>query len=179
MSIIAYKIENNRIIVGADGRLTSGDLIINENADKIYKISDSLIIGATGLSDATDIFKKFVEENKEIFENIHSSEEFLEQAKELKEYFMEHYGYRESTIMKEFGGFLIVNKYYHGTLYYSDENCFPYIIGDAEKNGCLGSPAVYAQALLDIGCSIDNAIKVTARRYNSINDNVKLLEIKL
>ena len=30
MSIIAYKIENNRIIVGADGRLTSGDLIIGQ-----------------------------------------------------------------------------------------------------------------------------------------------------
>ena len=64
MSVIAFKIYEDKAQVAFDGRCLSGDAIESENYIKAYKISDSLIVGATGVADTTEIFKKFVEVNR-------------------------------------------------------------------------------------------------------------------
>ena len=52
MSIIAVRINKNEIQVASDGIVLSEDKIVNENFEKVKKISETLIIGGTGLADS-------------------------------------------------------------------------------------------------------------------------------
>ena len=178
MSIICFKIFEDKIQVAADGRVMSDDEIIYENGKKIIKISDSLIIGVTGLQDVNPIFEKFVNANKAVFEKLNNTCEGLALFKRFKEY-LENYGYTEGTI-KELGGFLIANKHFVGEFRF-DDNLTPYTracSNDGTMVGAFGSTREYTTALLDCGLSLEDAIKKSAEKYTSINGNVTLLEIE-
>lgn len=177
MSVIAFKIFENHIQVAADGRTLAGDQIIYENTKKIKKLSDSLIIGITGESNSNGIFEKFVLCNQNYFENLNNETEGLSMMKRFKDY-LENYGYNDESI-KKLGGFLIVNKTFL-CVFYFDENCLPYtyLCSYETNSGAFGSTGIYTSALIDAGLSIEDAIKMSAKKYNSINDNVTTLEIQ-
>ena len=177
MSIIAVKINKNEIQVASDGIAVSGDEIVNENFEKVKKISETLIIGGTGLSDSILIYYKFVEDNLEAFENLEQVTEAFQLFKRFKDCLIEDYGYAADTI-KDFGGFLIVNKHFYGVFYY-DEWLTPYS-SNLPGNGnsfAFGSTGIYTSALLDAGIDIVEAIKKSAEKYTSINSNITLLTI--
>lgn len=177
MSIIAFKITEDKVQVAADGRALMEDRIVCEDIKKIVKISDSLIIGATGLADTIGIFTKFVNANKNVFEKLCNTTDGLPLFKRFKEYMVDNFGYSEETL-KDLGGFLVINKQYHAVFYY-DDGLSPFATSDTPNclSGTLGSTATYTAALIDAGLSLEDAIKKSAKRYTSINDNVTILEI--
>ena len=179
MSIVAVKINKNEIQVASDGIAISGDEIVDENFEKVKKISETLIIGGTGLSDSLLIYHKFVEDNLEAFENLEQVTEALQLFKRFKDSLIEDYGYAADTI-KNFGGFLVVNKHFYGVFYY-DEWLTPYsskLLGNG-NSFAFGSTGIYTSALLDAGIDIVEAIKKSAEKYTSVNSNVTLLTINL
>lgn len=179
MSVIAFKKKKNEILVAADGIVLSDDKIEDNDFKKIHKISDSLIIGATGLADAVGIYKKFVEANRVVFEKLEDSIEAIALFKRLRDYFSNNFGYADETI-KEFGGFLVVNKKFHGVFYF-DDHLTPYSTRTEKENTsfAFGSTGIYTTALIDTGMDIVAAIMKSAEKYNSINSNVTLLKINL
>lgn len=177
MSIIAFEISENKIKVAADGRCLSGDEILCENFKKIRKISDSLIIGVTGLADATNIFEVFVNENKETFESLESETYGIKLMNNFKT-FLKDYGYEDEAIKKELGGFLVANKHFLCVFYY-DKTRYPYtsLSSVTHKKGALGSTRDYTTALIDANFPLDEAIKMSAKKFTSINDNIIIFEI--
>jgi hypothetical protein len=179
MSVIAFKITDNKAQVAFDGRcIHDGDCIESENFIKAYKISDCLIIGATGLADTVEMFKKFVEVNKRVFETMTSNTEAIPMMIRFKNALVEQYGYGEKDA-KDFGGYLILNKNYHAVFYFDEDNFRPYPTRDSMDCGAFGSTGVYTSALIDAGFSLEDAIKMSAKKYTSINDNVTILEINI
>jgi len=178
MSVIAFKIYEDKAQVAFDGRCLSGDTIESENYIKAYKISDSLIVGATGVADTCEMFKNFVETNRIVFEKIKSKLEVIPMMLRFKDALVNQYGYTDEDL-KELGGFLIVNKHYHAVFYYDEKTLKPYPVKDGTTNGAFGSTGIYTSALIDAGFSLEDAIKKSAEKYNSINGNVTILEISL
>lgn len=178
MSVIAFKIYEDKAQVAFDGRCLCGDLIESENYIKAYKISDSLIVGATGVGDTCEMFKNFVETNRIVFEKIKSKLEVIPMMLRFKDTLVNQYGYTDEDL-KELGGFLIVNKHYHAVFYYDEKTLKPYPVKDETTSGAFGSTGTYTTALLDAGFSLEDAIKKSAEKYNSVNGNVTTLEISL
>lgn len=178
MSIIAFKVFEDKIQVAADGRCLSDDKIVSEHYTKIYKISDSLIIGVTGLADTTGIFKKFVEANRTVFEKLDNVTDTLPLFKRFRDYVTDNYGFNEHSV-KGFGGFFFTNKNFHATIYYNEEYHYPYSTQECINQGAFGSSGIYTTALIDSGMELEEAIKRSAEKYTSINGNVTTLEISL
>lgn len=174
---IYLQISENKIKIAADGRCLSGDEIVCENSKKIRKISDSLIIGVTGLADSTNIFEVFVNENKETFESLESETYGIKLMNNFKT-FLKNYGYEDEAIKKELGGFLVANKYFLCVFYY-DKTGYPYtnLSSVTHKKGAFGSTRDYTTALIDANFPLDEAIKMSAKKFTSINDNITMLEI--
>ena len=176
MSVIAFKVTEDKIQVAADGRALFEDRIANEHFKKIIQISDKLIIGATGLAGSIGIYEKFVKANEAAFTMLDNSTDAIPLFKRLKDYMVNNYGYGEET-MKDFGGFLVVNKKFHAVFYF-DDVLTPYAVYDTEcDQAAFGSTGIYTTALIDCGLPLDEAIKKSAEKYTSINANVTLLEI--
>lgn len=177
MSVIAFKITKDKAQVAFDGRcIHDGDGIASENYIKAYKISDCLIIGVTGLADTVEMFKKFVKVNKRVFETMTSNTEAIPMMIRFKNALIEQYGYGEKDA-KDLGGYLILNKNYHSVFYFDNDNFRPYPTKDSMDCGAFGSTGIYTSALIDAGFSLEDAIKMSAKKYTSINDNVTILEI--
>ena len=177
MSIITFKISEDKVKVAFDGRcLINNDQIETESFIKAYKINNSIIIGATGIADSVKMFKKFAEENVSEFEELDNTLDGLSLMKEFKEFIIEEYNVSED-MFKDFGGFLIINKLYHGVFYF-DDGMAPFVTKEYEDSGAFGSTGTYTKALMDAGITMENAIKMSAKKYNSINDNVTTLEIE-
>ena len=177
MSVIAFKITENKAQVAFDGRcIHDTDCIAAENFIKAYRISDSLIIGVTGLADTCCMFKRFAEENTLDLEGIRDNTDAIPIMIRFKNKLTETYGYADSDA-KDMGGFLILNKHYHAVFYFDDDTFRPYPTKDTVDCAAFGSTGIYTTALLDSGMSLEDAIKMSARRYTSINDNVTVLEI--
>jgi len=178
MSVIAFKIAEDKAQVAFDGRcICNGDCIESENYIKAYKISDSLIIGVTGMADTTEMFKRFVEVNKRVFEELTCNTDAIPMMIRFRDSLTNQYGYAESDA-KELGGYLIVNKQYHAVFYFDDNTFRPYPTKDSMDYGVFGSTGIYTSALIDAGFSLEDAIKMSAKKYTSINDNVTILEIE-
>lgn len=178
MSVIAFKVFDNKIQVAFDGRCVSDDEILSENYIKAYKVSDSLIIGVTGLADVTKIFEEFVKINKKSFENITNFTDGIPLMKDFREFIINNYGYSIESV-SDFGGFLVVNKQFHGVFYYDRKNYYPYCVFYDLKKRAFGSTGIYTSALIDAGVELEEAIKMSAKKYTSINDNTTTLEIEL
>jgi hypothetical protein len=178
MSVIAFKIYEDKAQVAFDGRCLSGDAIESENYIKAYKISDSLIVGATGVADTTEIFKNFVEVNRIVFEKMESKIQAIPLMIRFRDALTNQYGYTDEDL-KELGGFLIMNKQYHAVFYYDEKTLKPYPVKDVCNYGAFGSTGTYTTALIDAGFSLEDAIKKSAKKYNSVNGNVTTLEISL
>jgi len=177
MSVIAFKIFEDKIQVAFDGRCLQNDLIESENYIKAYKLSNVLIIGVTGNADTTLMFKDFVDVNKRVFEQIKNSNDAIPMMIRFKDALIERYGFTEDDL-KNLGGFMIINKFYHAVFYFDENTLRPYPIYDTVDYGAFGSTRIYTSALLDVGCSLEDAIKMSAKKYTSINDNVTILEIE-
>lgn len=177
MSIIAFKVYEKKIVVVSDGLIVSGDKVINKFEKKIYKMSDRLIIGVTGLNDSKTIFRKFVQENLKFFENVHEVVDLAEKMKDFLDYLRGRFGFTDGTL-KELGGFLIVNPNLN-CVYYYDDNLTPYEVAHESDAYSFGACKQYVDALLDIGYSPQEAIKVAAEKYTTINDNLTILEINI
>ena len=176
MSVIAFKVFEDKIQVAFDGICLSHDRIVTNNFIKAYKLSDSLIIGATGIADTIGIFRKFVQANQRVFENLNNVTEALPLFKRFRDYVTSEFGYNEESV-KEFGGFIVVNKLFHGVFYYDENTYYPFCMFDSADKGAFGSTRIYTTALIDSGIELEDAIKISAKKYNSINDNVTVLEI--
>ena len=175
MSVIAFKVFEDKVQVAFDGIALVDDRIISNNFIKAYKLSDELIIGATGLGDTIGIFKKFVEANQRVFEKLDNVTDALPLMKRFRDY-LEEYGYTNETV-KEFGGLLVVNKHFHCVFYYDENTYYPYgVYYDLDK-AAFGSSGIYTTALIDCGMELEEAIKRSAEKYTSINGNVTVLEI--
>ena len=176
MSVIAFKVFEDKVQVAFDGICLVDDRIVSNNFIKAYKLSDSLIVGATGIGDTIGIFKKFAEENQEAFETLNNVTDGLPLMKQFKDFITDDFGYLEESV-KEFGGFLIVNKQFHSVFYFDENTYYPYgVYYDLDK-AAFGSSGIYTTALIDSGMELEEAIKRSAEKYTSINGNVTVLEI--
>ncbi len=178
MSIIAFEISEDKIKIAADGRCLNGDEIVCENFKKIRKISDSLIIGVTGSADSTGIFEVFVNENKETFETLNSEAHGIKLMNDFK-LFLKDYGYEEETIKEVLGGFLVANRCFLCVFYYDKTTGYPFmnLSSVIHKKGAFGSTRDYTTALMDANFPLDDAIKISSKKFTSINDNITMLEI--
>ena len=66
---------------------------------------------------------------------------------------------------------------YHGVFYF-DDGIAPFVTREYEDSGAFGSTGTYTKALMDTGMSMEDAIKMSAKRFTSVNDNVTTLEIE-
>ena len=178
MSVIAFRKLQDKIQIGADGLAVSGDIIRDTKFKKIRKISDEIIIGATGVNECIEMFALFTHDNRSAMANIKSLTDYISVLKEFREYISNTYGYTDGTIKEDFGGLLFVNRHFHGVGYY-DNNLSPYVAYSNEDTFAFGITGIYTSALLDCGFSIEDAIKKTAEKYTTINDNVTILELNL
>jgi hypothetical protein len=177
MSVIAFKITEDKAQVAFDGRCVyDSDCIATENFIKAYKISDKLIVGVTGLADTCGMFKRFADENTLDLEGIRDNTDAIPLMIKFKDRLTEIYGYADKDA-KDMGGFLVVNKNYHAVFYFDDDTFRPYPTKDTVDCAAFGSTGIYTSALLDAGMSLEDAIKMSAKKYTSINDNVTILEI--
>ena len=177
MSVIAFKITDEKAQVAFDGRcIHNSDCIASENYIKAYKISDCLIIGVTGIADTCEMFKSFVEMNKRVFEQLVCNTDAIPLMIRFKDALIERYGYNEKDA-KDLGGFLVLNKHYHAVFYFDDDTFRPYPTQDTVNCSAFGSTGIYTSALMDAGIPLEKAIKMSAKKYTSINDNVTILEI--
>ena len=102
MSVIAFKINGDKIQVAADGRAVLDDRIANEHFKKIIQISDNLIIGATGLAGSIGIYEKFVKANETTFGMLNNSTDAIPLFKRLKDYMIDNYGYSKETLKEQY-----------------------------------------------------------------------------
>jgi hypothetical protein len=179
MSIIAYKIEKKRIRVACDGRVISGDEIVTEDKVKIMEVSKKKIIcGGTGLNDSIDVWKGFIARNADRVLELKDTESVLALAVDFKNTLLDEYHYSDE-MFAEMGGFFFITPTYHCIIYY-DEGRGPYLAqNEDEKYGCFGSTRVYTKALLDTGIDIVDAIKMSTKKFTTINDHVFELSFKI
>lgn len=178
MSIIAYKIEKGKITVACDGRVLAGDEIIMEDKVKILKVPNRKIIcGATGLSDLNDIWRDFVSNNAETIESIRNVKSALGLGVEFKDCIIDNF-HCGDEMFNEFGGFFFITPFFHCVINY-DRDKSPYITNMCSDYGCFGATETYTGALLDAGIDIDEAIKMTAKKFITVNDNVYELSFDL
>ena len=171
MSIIAYKIEWDKVTVACDGRVLSGDEIIMEDKVKISEFpSYKIICGATGLSDLNDVWRDFVLNNAETVVKIHNTTDALNLGIEFKNYIIDNF-HCGDEMFGEFGGFFFITPKFHCVINY-DRDKSPYITNVNTDHGCFGATETYTGALLDAGIDIDEAIKMTAKKFITVNDNV-------
>lgn len=178
MSIIVYKIEKGKVTVACDGRVLGGDEIVMEDKVKILKVPNHKIIcGATGLSDSNDVWRNFICDNAEKVEDIHCVMGALSLGVEFKDYIIDtfHCG---DDMFNEFGGFFFITPSFHCVISY-DRDKSPYITNMSSDYGCFGATETYTGALLDAGIDVEEAIKMTAKKFISVNDNVYKLSYKL
>jgi hypothetical protein len=178
MSIIAYKIEKDKVSVACDGRVLAGDEIIKEDKVKILRVPNNKIIcGATGMSDYNDVWRSYVVENADIIKTVSNVKEALGVAIGFKNYIIEQF-HCGSDMFNEFGGFFFITPRFHCVINY-DKDMSPYITNKDEDHGCFGATEVYTGALLDSGIDMEEAIKMTAKKYITVNDNVYKLSYEL
>lgn len=178
MSIIAFKIEDDRIIVGADGRCMNGDnRIITEDFRKIKLINDDTVFGSVGLAMTTDMFAEYLEKTSYDSSELNNNNDFMRIMYGFQKWLSDEFGWDDETV-KEFGGFLMINPHYHGVAYY-DDNAKPYVTDFVGNSGAIGATSIYTGALIENGFTIEEAIKASAKKYTSINDNVTIIEIPL
>ena len=178
MSIIAYKIQKGKVNVACDGRVLAGDEIIMENKVKILKVPKyKIICGATGMSDYNDVWRGYVVENAKTVNTIHNTKEALAFAISFKNYIIENF-HCGNDMFDEFGGFFFITPSFHCVINY-DKDMSPYITNTDEDHGCFGATQIYTGALLDAGVDIEEAIKMTAKKFITINDNVYKLSYDL
>lgn len=171
MSIIAYKVEKNKVRVACDRRVIAGDEIVNENKIKIEKVPNKKIIcGATGLSDSNDLWRLFVKENAETIKDITTTKGALHLAIEFKNMLVDEY-HAGDDMFDNFGGFFFITPKYHCLINY-DRDKAPFITQNDNEYGCFGATDTYTGALLDAGVDIVDAIKMTAKKFMTVNDNV-------
>ena len=179
MSIIAYKIDGNSVNVACDGRVMVDDEIVQEDKKKIAKPSDKLICGATGVADANDLWRCFVSDNIERFAAVRTTKEALVLAVEFKEMLIGDFHYGDA-LFSGFGGFFFITPHFHCAIYFSDDEAkTPHLRLNKQTSGCIGATEIYTQALIDNGVGLADAIRMSARKFTSINDNVYELSFEM
>lgn len=179
MSIIAYKIEKDTVRVACDGRVMTDDEIVREDKKKISKPAEKLICGGTGVADANELWRQFVADNKERLLFVKTTKDALKIAIDFKIMLMEDFHYGDK-LFDEFGGFFFITPDFHCVIYYSDDEAkTPHLRQVSQLSGCIGATEIYTQALIDAGFDIVDAIKMSAIKFTSINDNVYELSFNL
>lgn len=177
MSLIAVKKTSEKIEVACDGITRCGYKVVDEDAIKIFKVSDNLIIGSIGLSHQKYMLKDFVETKLKQFETIEKPHQGIPWMKKFKEYVEETYGYTEEFIVEEFGQILIANKnliatyqFHKGGITHNHDTDTQFAIGTSDE---------YTTALLDSGYyDVEEAIKKTSEKYYpTVNGKITRLEI--
>lgn len=178
MSIIAYKIEKDKVSVACDGRVLAGDEIIREDKVKILQVPrNKIICGATGMSDYNDVWRNYVVENAATIKTIRNIKDALNLAISFKNYIIENF-HCGNDMFSEFGGFFFITPSFHCVINY-DGDMAPYITNKDEDHGCFGATEIYTGALLDAGIDMEEAIKMTAKKFISVNDNIYKLSYNL
>ena len=178
MSIIAYKIEKGKVSVACDGRVLAGDEIISEDKVKISKVKDyKIICGATGISDTSDLWKDYVSEHASSIIKIEDVKNVLLLAIDFKNYIIDDYHYGDE-MFNIFGGFFFITPHFSCVINYDNDKS-PYVTHVNEEYGCFGSTYDYTNALLDVGIDLEDAIKISAKKFTTINDHVTKLSFDL
>lgn len=170
MSIIAFKIGEEKVEVACDGRVSSGDKIICDNKVKIAKAPNKRIIcGETGLSNYNDIWKEYIIDNEDIVYGIKNTSDALKFAVKFKKYIIDEF-HCTDDVFAEFGDFFFITPHYHCVINY-DKDAAPYLTHSHsdEVYGCFGSTDYYTEALLSTGMDIEEAIRKTAEKFTSIS----------
>lgn len=178
MSIIVYKIEKGKATVACDGRVLAGDEIIREDKVKISKVKGyKIICGATGISDTNDLWRDYVNEHASSIIKIEDMKNALTLAIDFKNYIIDDYHYGDE-MFNNFGGFFFITPNFSCVINYDNDKS-PFITNLNKEHGCFGSTYDYTSALLDVGVGLEDAIKMSAKKFTTINDHVTKLSFDL
>jgi ATP-dependent protease HslVU (ClpYQ) peptidase subunit len=169
MSVIAVKIESDKILIGSDSQTTRGDYMkyIVEPGGKSCKLQqfEDLIVGAVGMAKTIQLMGLFLETNK-----LKNSSE-IEVVRFFKSF--------EDWLKKEVGdgdishsSFLIVKD--NRVLEFSD-----YYVREIQDYWAIGSGSVWALPVLSLGYSLPEALEAACKLDLYCSGPIKIIEIPL
>lgn len=176
MSLICIRRDSDKVVVAADGRITtSGGDICAENAVKIMEFSNGgrpMVVGSVGESDISDEFFEFVRYS------LSESTLKVEPTPLIKYVRMfkakiEAEGY---DLGDDSQGFVFVDAEHTVGIAMTSYQVHTFDFEGA--NNAYGNCREYAMALLDAGIGMEDIFKMASKRFNTINSNITVIEIR-
>jgi ATP-dependent protease HslVU (ClpYQ) peptidase subunit len=164
MSIIAVKVNKDKIKIASDSQSTRG--FEKENADTKIIQSDDLIVGCVGLTKVRYLLELFLETNK-LKDN--SEREVARFFNEFDKWLRIETNGSVNFQNNEF--LLIKNK---KVMYFNN-----FEIEEVKTFYCIGSGRIWAFTALELGADIEKAIRIACDYSLYCSGAVKLIEIEL
>lgn len=149
MSVVAIKVYDDKIVIGADTQSTRANKI-KLNSTKLLKVNDNLTFGHCGNLRDTELFYAFAKEN-----NINEHNQVTDIYDFLLKY--KQYLYSKIGTYEEIGEFIIVN---NGKAFRSINNIQVEEITDFDA---IGSGDDIALTALYLGKTVEEAIEITTK----------------
>lgn len=164
MSVVAVKIYDDRIVMGADSQSTS--YWHNKNStNKIYKISDDFIIGGVGHTSHNQMMSMFCETNKPAGNRKRDILEFIIQFHDFMK--------KKSTEYTPYNNWLMG---FSGKAFWITADL---LIQEIKDYHAIGSGMEYARAGLYFDKTIKESIKIACDLTIFCGEPIEIYEIKI
>ncbi len=163
MSVVAVKVYDDKIVIGADSQSTSY-WHNKDSTNKIYRIADDFVIGGVGYTSHNQMMYLFCETNKPAGSRKRDILEFLVQFNEWMR--------KKNSDYSPYNSFLMVFK----------DKAFwitPDLLVQEVKDFCaIGSGMEYTKAGLHLGKTVKESIKIACELTIYCSEPIEMFEVK-
>lgn len=165
MSVVAVKVEKDKIVIGSDTQVTSGSDKENHSSGKLVMIDD-MYIGAAGQASELQLYAQFCRNHKPLSL---SERDFLDHIFEFNRWVLE-----KKSDYKPYNIYLII---YQGEAIAFDNENFYYkkITGYYT----IGSGQRYAKAALSLGHTIKEALETATKHDLYCSEPIEIHEVSI
>lgn len=163
MSVVAAKVYEDKIVLGADSQSTS--YWHNKNStNKIYKISDDFVIGGVGYTSHNQMMSMFCETNKPADNRKRDVLEFIVQYNEWMRKKDDQYRPYNSWLMA-----------FKGKAFWITDDL---LVQEIKDYFAIGSGHEYAKAGLHLGKTVKESVKVACDLTVFCGEPIEVYEVK-
>lgn len=163
MSVVAARVYEDKIVLGADSQSTS--YWHNKNStNKIYKISEDFVIGGVGYTAHNQLMSMFCETNKPA----------SSRKRDILEFFVQYHDYMK----KKDSDYAPRNEWlvaFNGVVYWVTPDL---LIDEVKKFHAIGSGHEFAKAALYLDKTIKEAVKVACDLTVFCGEPIEIFEVK-
>ncbi len=163
MSVVAVKVYEDKIVIGADSQSTSY-FHNKDSTNKIYKISDDFVIGGVGWTSHNQMMYLFCETNKPAGGRKRDILEFFVQFNEWMK--------KKADDFRPNNSFLVA---FSGKAYWVTSDL---MIQEIKDYCAIGSGMEYAKAGLYLGKSVKESIKIACELTIYCGEPIEIYEVK-